>query len=131
MTGQSGQSLAGPHLEQDIFGILQQLPDAVGETDRLSDVAGPILRRLGFPVGDPAGGHIGDERNDRLSERHSAQKRGERFDDGVHHRRMEGVRRMKVPDRDAARFEQFFQGRDLVVRSRDDAQVRRIDRGEG
>src|SRR5205085_2547387 len=57
----SFQSQAWTNFEKNRLRILQQLFHAVGETDSLPNVPGPILRIGSFFIGDPRSAHIRNE----------------------------------------------------------------------
>ncbi len=51
--GQRAEGRAGPHFEENCVGILEQFPDAIGKTDALAQMPGPVVWIDRFAGRDP------------------------------------------------------------------------------
>ena len=94
------QHVAGPDLEQDMAGILEQLRDARGELHRLAGMAAPVGGIGCFLLRHPFASHAGHVGNLRRMQSRLGRARGEGLDHGVHHRGMERMRRHEPPAHD-------------------------------
>src|SRR5260221_456770 len=92
---------------------------------------GPILRGLRFRGSNPASRYIRHVRNLRLSEFDQAKGLSEWREHRFHHRRMERMRSMKMPDSNASRLQLLFERGNRVKGPGYNTQLGRVDRGDG
>ncbi|GHF46495.1 hypothetical protein GCM10010359_56230 [Streptomyces morookaense] len=89
--GQGGQDAAGAEFQAGADAVFVEPGDAVGEADRVPDVADPVLGGAALVcVGEPAG-HVGDDRDARGVEGQALGHAAELRQHGFHVRGVEGV----------------------------------------
>ncbi len=125
---QRAQGGAWPYFQQDARGRAKHLAQCRRKPHGLTKVGSPVIRRSRPRCIEPVAGrrrNDGDARSGQLERRHF---RTERRNHGVHHLRVEGVRRPQRPAGDAIGFEQRLESRDRLQRARHDAIAGRIFR---
>ncbi len=114
LAGEGSKRLAWADFEQDARGIGRELRDAGCKPHRLPQVRRPITRVRRLGVGDPFSRHAGDEWDRRRAQLGLRDERGERLDDRVHHRGMEGVGGFQAHMRDVPLLKRLLERGDCV-----------------
>ena len=125
---QGAQGVTGSGFQEDSPLPLHQFAEAIGKTNGLAQMRRPIIGVGRFLRRNPFAGDVRDAGNLRRVQLHFSDLRREQVERGLHHLRMKRVRGVQPPAGRAPLFEFLLQRFDGVMRSRSDAQRRRIDR---
>ena len=123
------ERLSRARLEERVAGMLQQRARRVCKAHGRAQMIRPILRVGRLLGGEPLAGDTRENRDRRRVKRDAAHRFRERCDDRIDHRRVEGVRSREPPRRDCPLVKLAFERLDGVERSREHAELGRIDRG--
>ena len=130
LAGELGERLAGADFEQEQVSRFKGGIERLAEVDGVAELARPVGR-----IGEGGGVHGfagagGDPGDLRRSGGKFSGLFGERCDDGLHHRRVEGVRGFEDAALDFLRGELFLIEFNGFVRTGDGAELRAVDGGD-